>query len=684
MLRITKLISFFCLILAVLINFNWLKIPALSLILGLLYILVFGYLLGRNIFYKQNFSFQAVLGVFSLLSLYSLLGAIIYYFYQIDTLIINVLLITISGYIIYPNILPKDRIKIQISLPKISLGSALLSLSYLILFTISIFMLWRSQTVEAIFTPWQVLPKEFFAVYLLATFNLIVLILKGKSPCAPILIALHYFLTTGVALIIYKLGYGFDPFIHQTTEQVIFAKGFILPKPFYYLGQYSLVVFLAHFLQISVDWIDKLLLPILLSAFLPYTICKSIKKTFILPKNICHLLSLSFLFLPFGLFIVTTPQALANLFCIMAIFLSFLYLQDKQIPFPYLIFLALTASAIHALSGIPIIIYLVIVFLIKNKNLAAKIILPIFCALSALALPIALLTNSFISIYKVSWQQNAISFIDLPSIFTKQYRFIFDLAYLYRNSIYWLFIIIAIATLIYLIKQKKAQIFLASLLTFVILIINAFLLNFTKVNFIIEYEQGDFSRRVWQLAFYFLLPIVCYGLYIFAQKTLQKSFINRLFLITILTLSLTFALYLSYPRYDDYENSKFINVSATDFQAVKFIEKDSVGDNYVVLANQMTSAAALKTYGFSKYYNGNYFYPIPTGGPLYDYYEKMLYTNTSRETMIEAMDFAEVNVAYFILPTYWKQFATVDSAAQKAAGSIYNLGDKIYIYKFSK
>jgi hypothetical protein len=238
-----------------------------------------------------------------------------------------------------------------------------------------------------------------------------------------------------------------------------------------------------------------------------------------------------------------------------------LYLEDKQIPFLYLIFLALTSLAIHAITGIPIIIYLIIVYLIKNKNLATKIILPIFAALSALALPIALLFNSYISIYKVGWQQNAINFIDWPSIFTTQYKLIFDLAYLYKNSIYWLFILIAIATLIYLIKQKRAEIFFASLLAFIILIVNAFLLNFIKVNFIIEYEQGDFAKRVWQLAFYFLLPIVCNGIYILAQKAWQKTIIYKFFLIFLLLNFITFSLYLSYPRFDDYDNSKFINVS---------------------------------------------------------------------------------------------------------------------------
>ncbi|MDD5341300.1 MAG: hypothetical protein PHC97_02575 [Patescibacteria group bacterium] len=684
MAKIIKLISFFCLLLAVLINFDWLKIPALSIILGLVYFLIFGYLLGKNIFKSQEVSFQTILGIFSLISLYSLLGAVIYYLYQLDTLAINVLLVIISGCILYPEIVTESKMP-EIKWPKTNPASIILTITYLIITAASFIVLWHSQTTEAIFTPWQVIPREFFALYVLATVNLLLIIFRNKNFLTPFLIVMHYFLTISVALIIYKLGYGFDPFIHQATEKVIFDKGLILPKPFYYLGQYSLVVFLAKFLQQSVDLIDKLLLPILLSVFLPYTIYKSLKKTFDWQKSITLILGLSFLLLPFGLFIATTPQALAGFYCLVIIFLSFLYFQNKQIPLAALILLALTTIAIHPIAGLPILIYLIILYLVKNlNNLAVKIILPIFCALSAFILPIALLFNSFISINKVSWLPNSVSFIDWPSIFMTQFRFFPDLAYLYRNFIYWLFILIALITFAYLIKTKRAKIFVASLITFAILVINAFLLNFIKVNYIINYEQGDFSRRVWQIAFYFLLPIVCYGLYFFIQKAWQKSAVYKIFLIVSLTLSLTLCLYLSYPRFDDYDNSKFINVSAADFQAVQFIDKDSAGQNYIVLVNQMTSAAALQTFGFTNYYNNNYFYPIPTGGDLYKYYEKMIYTETSKKTMVAAMDFAKVKLAYFVLPTYLKTFTQIDQKAESSADMVYNIGDKIYIYKYSK
>jgi len=434
---------------------------------------------------------------------------------------------------------------------------------------------------------------------------------------------------------------------------------------------------------------------------LPYIIYKSLEKSFDWQKNLSQILSLPvrrsfseggsflllpfiFLLLPFGLFIVTTPQALANLFVIIILFLSFLYLKDKQIPFWYLIFLTLCTLLIHAISGIPILIYLIILWLLQNKNKATKIILPIFILASVFALPLSLLINSIISIYKVKIEIPQNFFLKLPDIFSRQYHYFLDLAYLYKYSIYPIILIITSLTLYNLIKHQKTKTFLAPIFTFIILIINAILLNFIQVSFIIYYEQNEFANRIFQLSFYFLLPIVIYGLYLLIKKALAKPFIYKSFIIMLFAIALTLALYLSYPRFDDYDNSKLINVSQADFDTINFIETNAHGQNYIVLTNQMTSAAALKTFGFSRYYNNYYFYPIPTGDKLYGYYEKMIYQATTKKTMEEAMDLTGVKIAYFVLPAYWSHFTELSAQAQKDADAIYSLEDKIMIFKYTK
>ncbi|MCG2695722.1 hypothetical protein L6248_02210 [Candidatus Parcubacteria bacterium] len=127
------------------------------------------------------------------------------------------------------------------------------------------------------------------------------------------------------------------------------------------------------------------------------------------------------------------------------------------------------------------------------------------------------------------------------------------------------------------------------------------------------------------------------------------------------------SLYLSYPRFDHYFNSRCFSTSKNDIEAVNWIENNTESD-YIVLANQQVSAAALREFGFKKYYSPPlidkerglggevFYYPVPTGGPLYQYYLDMVYEKPSRETMTKAMDLVGVSEGYFVLNKYWWAF----------------------------
>lgn len=676
---IIKNIFYFILISAILINLFIIKLTLLGILLGIIYIILFGFLLGKIIFKKQNFSFQIILGSFILICLYSFLGSIEYYFHLLDQISVSGIFILISVIILFLNFQNKDKYKFNwhfLNQRIIKGKSFLLIIAYLLLFISSLIILFKNQTTDPINSPWQILPTAFFIVYFLASINLILVILYNKNFFSNILIAFHFFLTASIALIIYQLGFGFDPFIHQATENAIFNQGLILPKPFYYLGQYSVVVIFAHLFQISIEWIDKLLLPLLITLILPYAIFKSLSLSFKWPKYICRLLSLSFLVIPFTLFIVTTPQALANIIAIITLFLSFLYLK-KQLPFFVLIIPALTSLAIHALAGLPILIYLIILFLINSKIKFKTAILSLTALISSIILPLALIINSQISINKASFN---FEHFQLPQLISKEYNYFLDLAYLYQNSIYLILILIAGLAAANLIKHKQFNIFISSFITFIILIINSFLLKFINLSNIINYEQTEFSSRTFQLSFYFLLPLIIYGFYLLIKKTQKKKL--AYILLFLLPAILTITLYLSYPRFDNYQDSKFINMTHLDLMSVELIELNADNQDYIVLANQMTSAAALKKFGFTKYYNEQYFYPIPTGSKMYQYFLKMLYQQTDKQTVNEAMDFAGVDLAYIILPKYWFNSKNIAAKIQEHADQTIILLDNYYIFKF--
>jgi hypothetical protein len=146
---------------------------------------------------------------------------------------------------------------------------------------------------------------------------------------------------------------------------------------------------------------------------------------------------------------------------------------------------------------------------------------------------------------------------------------------------------------------------------------------------------------------------------------------------------ITASLYLSYPRMDNYHNSHGYSISEQCLEAVDWIEKDAKKE-YIVLANQQVSVAALEKFGFDRYHKKNiYFYPIPTSGKLYDYYLDMVYKKASFKTMKEAMEYAGVEQGYFVLNKYWWAFPKIKREAELEATNVKEIGDgDIFIFKY--
>jgi hypothetical protein len=205
-----------------------------------------------------------------------------------------------------------------------------------------------------------------------------------------------------------------------------------------------------------------------------------------------------------------------------------------------------------------------------------------------------------------------------------------------------------------------------------------------SINFLIDYEQGDYANRILEISFYFLYPIIFYGLIIFLKKLSKQKEVIRILFIIFISALITSSLYLSYPRSDDYQTSQLFNISQTDIETVKWINQDAESENFIVLANQQVSAAAVKEYGFKKYFNSQFYYPIPTNSPLYSYYLKMVDEEPKREYVDEAMINLGVKQAYFVMNSYWWRFKEITDEAKKTADSfkLINNGANI-VFKYN-
>ena len=151
----------------------------------------------------------------------------------------------------------------------------------------------------------------------------------------------------------------------------------------------------------------------------------------------------------------------------------------------------------------------------------------------------------------------------------------------------------------------------------------------------------------------------------------------------------TISLYLSYPRLDNYYNSRGYSTGELDIDAVRWINNQTE-ESYIVLANQQVSAAALHELGFKHYYKNEkgeeiYNYPIPTGGKLYQYYLDMVYKKPSRQTVLAAMKLAGAEEGYFVLNKYWWAYAKVLAEAKLEADEWKEFGEgEIMVFKYKK
>ncbi|MEA3463644.1 MAG: hypothetical protein U9R14_01010 [Patescibacteria group bacterium] len=668
----------------------------------------------------MNLNKNILENILILLCLISFFGAIVYRLYSLNNLGIAIsLILSISAFIIIQRFNETDnrkttknrQQKCQNPIFNIFLLSACpaKAVAFYFLLSTCFYILFTHQTADAIISPWQVVPNYFFALYGLATAILIIIIAKcpdnnmaKKQYSHIILISLYYFLSFLVAWIVYKIGYGFDPFIHQATMDLIDKTGSVDPKPFYYLGQYSLIVILHKITFIPLIWLDKLLVPILAAIYLPITLYRVLVKWF--KNNTANfLLTLIILILPFSFFIVTTPQNFAYLLLLLIILFGLTCKNIYNLIVIYL--LALTAFAIQPIAGIPALLFALLlnIYHSDQKNKVKKIYYLLIFIVSTIALPLAfwlVKKNNF----GISETQNSaglwafLSSFSLPNLtMPNQENFILNFIYLYGFNLKIIVGVLIIAGLIIAYKYKRqCQIFFIYALMSLALGLSYALTKILPFNFLIDYERSNYADRILIIAAFFLLPFILTAFYSFIYKTLQQNKIIKISLLTFLIILVTCSLYLSYPRLDNYHNSHGYSVSQNDIDTVHWIE-NSASQDYIVLANQQVSAAALQEFGFKKYYTLKnkseilnhkseiFYYPIPTGGPLYQYYLDMVYKKPSREIILAAMELTGVNEAYFVLNKYWWAFDKILAEAKLEADSWQGLDNgEIYVFRYKK
>jgi len=712
-----KYIIFSILIIGLMIyNLTTWHFQSLAVILSIIYLIYFGRRLGILTLPQLSGFWQRLFGPLLLLAFFSVTGTIIYYLYKFDNNVLIGLLIALPILIIpFARYLKKDIADWSSGLmepvPMVEPNTGRYDFWWWLVFLGDSWLLWylfNHSTWEAIRSPWTVLSYKFFIAFFILSWALFVYLRRISGSVRSLgIIFLHSILLLSVALIIYQTGFGFDPYLHQASEKYISQVGVIEPKAPYYIGQYILVVGISQMTQIPIDVVDRYLLILLEAFFLAPLFFLVFRRVFNLERTQAKIGSVLIFLLPFSHLISTTPQDTANFYAIAGICFSLIYLSEKSLRFFVPLLFILATLVTHPLTGIPLFISFIILCLLKlrkkyTSHSGWQFLIEVFIFLlflgSLIILPLIFTLFQGATFTKPNLQDLWQTIQPIWPEAIKNHSWKFLPVYLYQALIPYILIILGFwgGWKYYFKKTEQSATIIFLFFTFIIFVSNSFFLKvaifFKDVGIA---EQGQYSQRLGQFSFYIILPLAIYGLFLLIETIKSKiknpellkweSFITSL----LFAFGLTSSFYLSYPRVDAYALSHYINTSIHDFSAVTKVEEQSQNQPYIVLSNISVSAASIKQYGFKKYFKSPtgeelFYYSLPTGGPLYHYFEDMVYKDTSKDTMLKAMNLAGVGQGYLILNDYWDSFKKVLPVAKQTADEWWSINDKVFIFKYKK
>lgn len=536
----------------------------------------------------------------------------------------------------------------------------------------------RASTDLAIRSPWVMLP--FWTIP--ATSSLIVasLLAAWKSNSRLVtaaLVSITAFSITAIAPALYELGFGFDGFLHRASEQLILETGTLDPKPPYYIGQYVLTTWFARFASFDISLVDRWLVPVFF-AIIPFFIRKKF--------SIASFLLLA----PLAPFVATTPQSFAYIIGLIGILVS---IDNDLHPVAWLP-LALWSIAIHPLAGLPFAAVAGALFFVRTgKTYGYKPVAYAFAAFGVIAagisIPAAFFLLGSVSANAVTWDFSRLADVSeilksLSVLVPPQNRVALWadwsslVGFLILPSS---FILSGIAIL----KEKESRAYWIALFSASVLLIAAgFILKAAgEFPFLIDYERGNYADRLSVMANLIMAIPAAAGLGFLLSRLSRTHIIAVCYVFCAMYAWFGAQTYNALPRHDAAQVSRGWSVGRSDIDAVRWIEQDAGTEPYTVLANQSVSAAAVQEFGFKRYAGDIFFYPIPTGGELYQEFLQSVAPDPSFDAIQNAARLGQSKVVYVVLNEYWWDAERVASKLSERADAEREIKNgTVRVYKF--
>lgn len=670
-------------------------------------ILFHAWILGKRLFPKAGGIAQAFFGGVLFLSILSLIQVGVFYVgMPLDELtdfwsvLASMLVCQLLNLLLPEEAEPVGNTKTEWSARRtaafiVTLCIALGSLGYVLIGA------WRAGTTDSLRTPWPLLPPgTLLAVSLLWLGIPLSAWLVRSRIWTAFQSAFAILATTALAPLVYLLGFGFDGFLHLAGERQILQTGMLFPKPLYYMGQYAFTTWLTRTSGLPIEWTDRWLVPIAAAFLIPFALYLLVTREDTERKTLAPFALLLF---PLAPFIATTPQSFSYILGAAALLLSFGSKEDVHWLAPIL--LALWAVATHPLAGIPLLF--VAIALLSVRSASQPTTGRFIKRISAAAAIVAAGISVPILFYFLSAKGGATISWNIASLFSfkpwaeslasitpwigNRYVLWPAWASLVRQALPVVALTASIGTLFTLSKERRAPTIVLICSGILLFTSGTFLRATGEFAFLIDYERGNYAERLFILSTFCLAIAALPGFTWITQRLRRYPSLGSIFLLAFFGAIAAAQSYNALPRHDALVTGRGWSVGSADVEAVQTIDRDAGTRPYTVLANQSVSAAAVSLYGFRRYNDDIFYYPIPTGGPLYETFLRMTYQEPSLDTVREAAKLGETDLVYVVLNDYWWRAEQVSQSLAGIADNSWSigktdagLGRSISVYKFER
>ncbi len=576
------------------------------------------------------------------------------------------------------------------------LGCAGVSASYIAYHT------HRLATTAAIRTPWEVLPPGILLAFACVFAAVWLMAWRGRSVVLTWIMATGFFVLIAlITPLLYPIGFGFDGFLHRASELILFQTGSLQPKPFYYIGQYTLITWLARTLILSIQTIDTFLLAgciALLPTVFALRIPSDEKRFFPVLEKIAMSLVAVLALIPLKPWITTTPQSLAYLMGLGALFLASLP-EKKSSSFSALV-LGAWSVVIHPLAGLPLfggtVLALSRSWLTRFPR--ARTLSSVFLTLgTALIVPLAFFIHSRLSGIQIEWDASGIfSLARWQELARTLIAPPLGIALWpdWAAFVEYLFPLILLAFVVTGLwkhaeqtesaKQTNQSLAWISVAGVLVMLAAWGMQQAATFTFLITYERQDYIQRLFFIGQLLLLPAALSG-FVRVWNYVKQQPAIPFFAFVVFTMTWQAArVYRAFPYHDATHIEHGWNTSQAALEAVRWIEHDSKNQPYTVLADQSVSAGAVAELGFKRYADDIFFYPLPTGGALYQVFLSAATTQAKKEDIEEAARLGKSSLVYIILSDYWWQADEVAEHLETLAGNSYSVeGGAMRVYRFA-